>query len=180
MLNFFEILQFLWTFSTAVFEARRFVRLTPRRTTLLAQIWQSPNQRAVSNWNFQFETAPFLDKHCFCVHRSYFDFVDMPSLCSARYICLVANSICFRYAQTRYDINPRSRSEHIECLRSKHHIKLVSVYRKSALADLYRCVPALWQVRYSVFFVYDPSLFITQESVEKSIFASSEGRRLCR
>ena len=20
----------------------------------------------------------FLDKHCFCVHRSYFDFVDMP------------------------------------------------------------------------------------------------------
>ena len=57
----------------------------------------------------------FLDKHCFCVHRSYFDFVDMPSLCSARYICLAANSICFRYAQTRYDINPRSRSEHIEC-----------------------------------------------------------------
>ncbi len=37
----------------------------------------------------------FLDKHCFCVHRSYFDFVDMPSLCSARYICLAANSICF-------------------------------------------------------------------------------------
>ena len=57
----------------------------------------------------------FLDKHCFCVHRRYFDFVDMPSLCSPRYICLAANSICFRYAQTRYDINPRSRSEHIEC-----------------------------------------------------------------
>ena len=47
------------------------------------------------------------------------------------------NSICFRYAQTRYDINQRSRSEHIECLRSKHHIERVSVYRKSALADLY-------------------------------------------
>ena len=57
----------------------------------------------------------FLDKHCFCVHRSYFDFVDIPSLRSVRYICLAANSICFRYAQTRYDINPRSRSEHIEC-----------------------------------------------------------------
>ena len=36
------------------------------------------------------------------------------SLGSARYICLTANSICFRFAQTRYDINPRSRSEHIE------------------------------------------------------------------
>ena len=67
--------------------------------------------------------AFFLDKHCFCVHRSYFDFVDMPSLCSARYIRVLrnifhktANSICFRYTQTRYDINPRSRSEHFELL----------------------------------------------------------------
>ena len=50
MLNFFEILQFLWTFSTAVFGARRTpVRLTPRRTTLLAQICLSPKKGAVSN-----------------------------------------------------------------------------------------------------------------------------------
>ena len=46
-------------------------------------------------------------------------YVGMPT----RYICLTANSIYFRFAQTRYDINPRSRSEHIESLRSKHHIE---------------------------------------------------------
>ena len=75
------------------------------------------------------------------------------------------NSICFRYAQTRYDINPRSRSEHIECLRSKHHIERVSVYRKSALADLYRCVPALWQVRRrrDFFFIFQ-SRFYTKNA----------------
>ena len=59
--------------------------------------------------------SSFLDKHCFCVHRS--DFI--LSIClarSARYICLAANSICFRFAQTRYDINPCLRSEHIECV----------------------------------------------------------------
>ena len=59
----------------------------------------------------------------------------------------LANSICFRFAQTRYDINPRSRSEHIECLRSKHHIERVSVYRKSASADLYRRVVSLRALR---------------------------------
>ena len=67
------------------------------------------------------------------------------SLRSARYICLAANSICFRVAQTRYDINPRSRSEHIECVA---HIERTSVYRKSAYADLYRRAPALRQVRH--------------------------------
>ena len=37
MLNFFEILQYLLTFSIAVFEARRtLVRLSPQRTTILA------------------------------------------------------------------------------------------------------------------------------------------------
>ena len=77
----------------------------------------------------------------------YFDFVDMPSLRSALYICLAANSICFRYAQTRYDINPRSRSEHIECLHSKHHIERVSVYRKSVSANLYRRVVSLRALR---------------------------------
>ena len=40
-------------------------------------------------------------------------FVDMQSSI-ARYFCF-AKSICFRFTQTRYDINPRSRSEHIEC-----------------------------------------------------------------
>ena len=54
--------------------------------------------------------------------RSFF----ILSIClvpSARYICLAANSIYFRFAQTRYDINPRSRSEHIEHLLSKCHIE---------------------------------------------------------
>ena len=99
-------------------------------------------------------------------------FVDMPSLRSARYIRCFAkyircfakyirkttNSICFRCAQTRYDINPRSRSEHIELLMvhscHQQYIERVSVYRKSAFADLYRCVPALRQVRRGVFFVF--------------------------
>ena len=82
----------------------------------------------------------------------------MPSLRSARYIRCFAkyirkttNSICFCFAQTRYDINPRSHSEHIELLMvhscHQQYIERVSVYRKSAFADLYRCVPALWQVR---------------------------------
>ena len=91
-----------------------------------------------------------LDKHGFCVRRS--DFV--LSICR-RYARLdilpSANSICFGFAQTRYDINPRSRSEHIELLMAhschQQYIERISVYRKSASADLYRCVPALWQVR---------------------------------
>ena len=92
-------------------------------------------------------------------------FVEMPSLPSARYICCFAkyirkttNSICFRYAQTRYDINPRSRSEHIELLMvhscRQQYIERVSVYLKSVFADLYRCVPALWQVRRRGCFFY--------------------------
>ena len=60
--------------------------------------------------------SSFLCKHCICGYKCDYSIVDMPSLRSARYICLAANSICFRYAQTRYDINPRSRSEHIELL----------------------------------------------------------------
>ena len=35
---------------------------------------------------------------------------------SARYICLMANSICFRFAQTRYDINPSRPAGHIACV----------------------------------------------------------------
>ncbi len=96
--------------------------------------------------------------------KAIFIFVDMPSLRSARYIRCFAkyirkttNSICFRFAQTRYDINPRSRSEHIELLMvhscHQQYIKRVSVYRKSAYADLYRCVPALSQVRRGVLFL---------------------------
>ena len=61
-----------------------------------------------------------------------------------------ANQICFRSAQTRYDINPRSRSEHIECVST---YRARSVYRKSASADLYRGVPALWQVRQGLLFI---------------------------
>ena len=47
-------------------------------------------------------------------------FVDMSAM-PTRYICLAANSICSSYGRTRYDINPRSRSEHIEC---EAHIEL--------------------------------------------------------
>ena len=41
----------------------------------------------------------------------------------------------------RYDINPRSRSEHIEC---EAHIERASVYQKSAQADLYRWRTCSW------------------------------------
>ena len=40
----------------------------------------------------------FLDKHCFCVHRSYFDFVDMPSQNAMRY----ARLDIFALQQIRY------------------------------------------------------------------------------
>ena len=57
-----------------------------------------------------------------------------------------SNSIYCRYAPIRYDINPRSRSEHIELLMAhnchQQYIERVSVYRKSVSADLYRCVNA--------------------------------------
>ena len=99
----------------------------------------------------------FFTRTAFAGTKAIFVFVDMPSLRSARYIRCFAkyirkttNSICFRFAQTRYDINPRSRSEHIELLMvhscHQQYIERVSVYRKSAFADLYRWVPALWQV----------------------------------
>jgi len=44
----------------------------------------------------------FLDKHCFCGHRSYFNFVDMPSLCSARYIAL--RQIRYVFASLKLDM----------------------------------------------------------------------------
>jgi len=46
--------------------------------------------------------ALFLDKHCFCVHGSYFDFIDMPSLRSARYICL--QQIRYVFAALKLDM----------------------------------------------------------------------------
>ena len=79
--------------------------------------------------------SSFFDKHCFCVHRS--DFI--LSIClarSARYICLGANSICFRFAQTRYDINPRSRSEHIECVSTYRTRKRISKIRESGFISM--------------------------------------------
>ncbi len=63
----------------------------------------------------------FLTSTAFVSTNANVKFVDMPRVAthrSARYICLAANSIYFRYAQIRYDINPRSRSEHIK--RSGH------------------------------------------------------------
>ncbi len=50
----------------------------------------------------------FCSYHFSCVSH----FIDMQSTI-ARYFCY-AKSICFRDTQTRYDTNPRSRSEHIE------------------------------------------------------------------
>ena len=42
----------------------------------------------------------------FCSKQIVLIFCRYASHCSARYICLAANSICFRSAQTRYEINP--------------------------------------------------------------------------
>ena len=54
-------------------------------------------------------------------------------------------------AQARYDIDPRSRSEHIELLMAhschQQYIERASVYRRSAQADLYRRVVSLWALR---------------------------------
>ena len=103
---------------------------------------------------FLHSLSSFLCKHCICGHKCDYSIVDMPSLRSARYICLAANSICFRCAQTRYDINPRSRSEHIELLMAhschQQYIERVSVYRRSAQADLYRRVVSLRALRYYI------------------------------
>ena len=52
-----------------------------------------------------------------------------------------ANSICFRFAQTRYDINPRSRSEHIEC---------DSTYRV-CISRLWRGMQTISKIRFSGF-----------------------------
>ena len=68
-----------------------------------------------------FSLSFFLTSTAFVSTNANVKFVDMPRVAahrSARYICLAANSIYFRNAQIRYDINPRSRSEHIE--RSAH------------------------------------------------------------
>ena len=68
-----------------------------------------------------FSLSFFLTSTAFVSTNANVKFVDMPRVAthrSARYICLAANSIYFRNAQIRYDINPRSRSEHIK--RSAH------------------------------------------------------------
>ncbi len=77
------------------------------------------------------------------------------SLCSARYICLPANSICPPDGRTRYDINPRSRSEHIECkFAERTHISNALAYIENPRqADLYRCVVSLRTLRYTVSFL---------------------------
>ena len=68
-----------------------------------------------------------------------FCFVDMSSLGSARYICLAANSICFRFAQTRYDINPRSRSEHIKRVSAYRTRQRISKIRISGFISMRTC-----------------------------------------
>jgi len=114
----------------------------------------------------------FFDKHCICKHKCDYSIVDMPRTARLDIFALlrnifallrnifallrnifakVANSICFRFAQTRYDVNPRSRSEHIELLMAhschQQYIERVSVYRKSVSADLYRRVVSLRALR---------------------------------
>ena len=69
----------------------------------------------------------------------------------------------FCFAKTRYDINPCPRSEHIERLRSKHHIERISVYRKSVSADLYRRVVSLRALR-----IAGRNFFIALVNVYKS------------
>ena len=58
----------------------------------------------------------------------------------ARFACSIylpsPNSICFRFAQTRYDINPRSRSEHIECLSTYRTRKRISKIRDSGFISM--------------------------------------------
>ena len=61
----------------------------------------------------------FLGIHFFCTHIEYFIMSICLALARLDIFSLCSNSICFRFAQTRYDINPRSRSEHIE--RSSAH-----------------------------------------------------------
>ena len=80
-----------------------------------------------------------LCKYCFCVHGSYF-ILSISLARSARYICLASNSICFRFAQTRYDINPRSRSEHIECVSTYRTRKRISKICESGFISM-RSVP---------------------------------------
>ena len=80
---------------------------------------------------FLHSLSSFLYKHCICGHKCDYSIVDMPSLRSARYICLAANSICFRFAQARYDIDPRSRSEHIECVSTYRTRQRISKIRAS-------------------------------------------------
>ena len=80
---------------------------------------------------FLHSLSSFLCKHCICGHKCDYSIVDMPSLRSARYICLAANSIYFRYAQARYDIDPRSRSEHIECVSTYRTRQRISKIRAS-------------------------------------------------
>ena len=98
-------------------------------------LWNMPSTNRKRTENFYVLCPLFLPKHCFCVHRS--DFI--LSIClvpSARYICLGANSIYFRFAQTRYDINPRSRSEHIECVSTYRTRKRISKIRKSGFISM--------------------------------------------
>ena len=109
----------------------------------------------------------FFGKHCICVHRSYFDFVDMPSLRSARYICLAANSICFRFAQARYDIDPRSRSEHIECVSTYRTRQRISKMRASGSISTRSVLKGTTLSRFSLFAKCTKSAKVFVKSVKK-------------
>ena len=52
---------------------------------------------------------------------------------------IIQLSICFRYAQARYDIDPSSRSEHIECVSTYRTRQRISKIRASGSIST-RCV----------------------------------------
>ena len=57
------------------------------------------------------------------------------------------------------------------------HIERASVYRKSAIADLYRCEPALWQVRRGHLFFYFVRLQYKKTEIDGIQIPSCSNRR---
>ena len=129
---------------------------------------------------FLHSLSSFLCKHCICGHKCDYSIVDMPSLRSARYICLAANSICFRYAQARYDIDPRSRSEHIECVSTYRTRQRISKIRASGSIST-RCAlkgTALTIRRFLFYLKISPTRSIWADPYRKNSFRIRSSR--CR
>ena len=112
---------------------------------------------------FLHSLSSFLCKHCICGHTCDYSIVDMPSLRSARYICLAANSICFRFAQARYDIDPRSRSEYIECVSTYRTRQRISKIRASGSISTRRALKGT-TLKQSCFFIKNQRKTRTQKT----------------